>query len=104
MSNVLETIPQVGDGATVYVGSDRYPATVIAVEFFKTGKRVGQVREVAVRWDKATVVPSDRPWYDPEWDIQPNPDGRVESYTVDAKGNIRGVGFGHRTKYSDPSF
>lgn len=43
--------PAVGAGATLSVGSDRYPYTIREVETFKTGKRAGQVRAVLASLD-----------------------------------------------------
>ena len=41
---------QVGDPATHRVGSDRYASVVTEVEYFKSGKRAGQVKAVTARW------------------------------------------------------
>jgi hypothetical protein len=52
-------------GATLLVGSDRYPYTVMDAEYFKTGKRAGQVRAVLATLDDfrapdTFIVRSDR--------------------------------------------
>ena len=42
------TVPEVGMGATVGVGSDRYPATIIEVNKGKDGV----VTSFAIQWDR----------------------------------------------------
>ena len=40
---------EIGMGATLVVGSDRYPFVITAIRYFKSGARVGQPREVDAR-------------------------------------------------------
>lgn len=49
-------VPEVGMGATVCVGPDRYAATVVEVKLFKTGTRRGEPREITVEFDQEGEV------------------------------------------------
>jgi len=93
----------IGDGATYFVGSDRYPYTI--VEISKTGKTVKVQRDNA----KNTVA-----WPDQEWKFTANPDAPIETLTKRSDGayrqkgtrKCRGVGWNlnGRDKYLNPSF
>jgi hypothetical protein len=80
---------KVGMGATELFWSDRHAVTIIAVRYFKSGKRKGQVKEVDVQTDTATRVDgfgmSDQQTYEYTRD----PYGIVSTYRVDAKGRYR---------------
>lgn len=52
----MTTTPVVGMGVTIDNWSDRYPATVTEVRYFKSGARKGQPREVTVQRDTWKVV------------------------------------------------
>jgi hypothetical protein len=99
-------VPEVGMGATVAFGSDRYPATVIKVVPFKSGARAGQLREVLVQFDKAKVVGGK--WPDFEYEYETDPVGRELWFVAKANGKFTcngiQIGFGHRVRYNDPHF
>lgn len=100
---------KVGDGATEYIGSDRYPATVIAVS--KSGKTV------TIQRDEGYMVKGNFMQGDYEVGFKANPNGRVvqlrqykESedapglwYVVGHKHDTM-IGLGRRSYYLDPSF
>jgi hypothetical protein len=98
--------PELGSGATVAIGSDRYPATVIDIVLFKSGTRVGEIREVLVQFDATEVVGGK--WPDLEYKYTPDSQGRQLWFHVKANGKFTcngiGIGFGHRRKYHDPHF
>jgi len=99
-----EQPPKVGDGATEFVGSDRYPYTVIKVH---DGKRP----TLTLRKDRATRA-DDRGWFteQQDWNIEEDPDGREVVVTLRKDGrwrqraNGRLFSIGSRRKYRDPSF
>ena len=99
-------VPKVGMGATVGIGTDMYPATVIFVVPFKTGAKAGSVREVQVQFDRSTVVGGT--WPDLQYEYSPEPSGRLLWFRVNTKGQFRcngiRIGFGHRRRYNDPHF
>ena len=103
------TIPEVGMGATVGVGSDRYPATIIEVNKGKDG--VGT--SFAIQWDSHKRVGGEFPYY--KYECKPNSNGRITYYTLRKTGRYKqkgwalrspggGIGIGHRRYYQDPSF
>lgn len=112
MSNVEKNangIPvlNVGDGVTMNIGSDRYPATVIAVS--KSG------RKVTVQHDTATATEDSNYYGDQSYTYEANPNGRIAefSYRTSAKGFVqKGEAISYyatclsqgRRRYSDPSF
>lgn len=106
MSATSVSIPEIGMGATIAIGTDRYPATVVHVSLFKTGLRQGQVRQVTVQQDTATV--SGGTWPNLEYEYNPDPNGRVFVYTVDNRGKLFSHGarllLGYRRRYNDPHF
>jgi hypothetical protein len=98
--------PKVGDGATMAIGSDRYPGTVIEVS--KSG------HTVKVRSDNYKLVGGSALSEDQRYEFTPNPNGAVEVFTRRKNGryvrkgeSFRGglrASFGHRDAYSDPHF
>jgi hypothetical protein len=98
----------IGTGATYRVGSDSYPATVIGWKEYKSGARVGEVRDILVQTDIATV--SGGQWPDVDYEYTPNPDGRVLTFRRDKKnrfillGGGSGLSIGTRRRYNDPHF
>jgi hypothetical protein len=106
MTTTSVSIVEVGMPATLSVGSDRYPATVIGVTHFKSGARAGEVRTVTIQQDTATV--SGGVWPDLEYEYSPNPDGRILLFFADSKGRFKTDGYrlalGHRRRYNDPHF
>lgn len=102
MSVTSVALPEVGAPATMVVGSDRYPATVVDVLTFKTGKKAGELRAVIVQWDSYKAVGG--VWPDLEYEFDRNFDGRITQINTDAKGRLRGVYIGRRDRYNDPHF
>jgi hypothetical protein len=99
-----DAIPGVGDAATIHAGSDRYPGTVLRVDF----DRDGEVKRILVQEDAWWVIRghgddgSARYGYRPdsqgrEWNVQRRPNGTWHTGTWS-------VTFGSRSRYSDPSF
>lgn len=109
--NTLQThrnfvIPVVGQGATVSIGSDCYPATVIEVS--------KNLRTVTIQMDTYTPAPGYEYFGNQVHEFFPNPDGAIEIWTLRnhgryaKKGSKKGSGFclslNGRRAYSDPSF
>lgn len=102
---------QIGAGANYKIGSDYYAEEVIAVEYYKTGKRAGQVKAVVTRrpkvnWDYG----QDFGVYD-QSAFTPNPDGAISRFTMRNDGMLRPEGsdygrlsIGRYEEYRDPSF
>lgn len=98
-------IPVVGMGATYYIGSDRYPYTIIAVN--KTGKTI------CVQRDKATPAEGYDYYSKQVYNYTPNLLGDIEVYTLRKNGRFYRQGetskygclvIGKRNQYQDPSF
>lgn len=114
MTNVKETqLPKVGDGATVYLWSDRKPYTVIEVDEEK--KIVTIQEDYSIRSDKNGMSEEQ------DYEFQRNPDGSIAYYKLTKNGYVgiyknketgrwnksstqRGVRFGFRDRYYDYSF
>jgi hypothetical protein len=96
--------PVVGDEATYSVGSDSYPATVVAVS--KSGHRV------TLQDANWTVTSGSMHDGSAQYSYEANPSGPTRVATRRANGDYRlqgwdrggFVGFGHRRMYHDPSF
>ena len=95
-------IPKVGDGATLVVGSDRYPATVI---------RTTPKGTVWIQEDDAVCLSGNA--YNSEsqdWACTPNPGGAIRRCSPSKKypGRWTASGtpvyMGSRRRYNDPSF
>ena len=100
----METpMPKVGDLATMAVGSDRYPYTVIAVSLHK---------HVVTLQSRAYHRLDDRGAFteDQEYETMENLDGSIEKATLRKNGAYRimcgmcPVYFGHATVHRDPHF
>jgi len=95
-------LPTVGMGATIHVGSDSYPATVIQVT--RNGKRVVIQEDIAIRIDNNGMSESQ------EYTYEPNPQGTIHIVTLRKDGRYRESGtttpvsIGFRRKYYDFSF
>jgi hypothetical protein len=93
--------PEVGDGATYYVGSDAFPATIVEVK--KNGR-------VVIREDKANLVKGDCAGGEQQWECTSNPEGELEICYKNSKGywkilgSGRSVQLGIRRRYHDPHF
>tara|TARA_R100001510_G_scaffold48859_1_gene46917 strand:+ start:466 stop:786 length:321 start_codon:yes stop_codon:yes gene_type:complete len=106
MSDSFENIRfKVGDGATIFVGSDRYAATVVEVS--KTGHRV------IVQRDSATLVGGNFFGTVQEHEFRRNPDGKKTTFTRRRDGGYREQGCHYngarflgagRDQYRDPHF
>ena len=103
MTTTTQT-PVVGDPATYSVGSDSYPATVVAVS--KSGHRV------TLQDDDWKVVSGSMVDGSAKYTYSPYPQGPTRVATRRADGSYRlvgwssggWVGFGRRVKHYDPSF
>ena len=105
MQMAEQVTPEVGMGATYYVGSDRYPFTIVEVVNEKT--LVIQADEFK-RIDKNGFSESQ------EYTYSPNPEARKIVITKRKTGRWvekgqssdcgSGYGIGHRRAYQDPSF
>ena len=97
MTNLPE---KADDAATLYLGSDRYPYTVIARS--KTGHKI------TLREDKATRIDSNGQSESQTYEYHPDPAGQVVVAYRDIRGQYHVkhslVGLGSRVKYLDPSF
>jgi len=50
--------PEVGQGATILGWTDRYPATIVKVEYYKSGPQKGKASAVWITADEATRIDS----------------------------------------------
>jgi hypothetical protein len=96
------SIPEVGMGATICVGSDRYPATIIQVT--QNGKRI------VIQEDKATRIDNNGFSEQQEYIIQPDLNGTIHIASLRKDGRYHEVGgatpitVGVRSKYYDFSY
>lgn len=101
-SNTSEVIPRVGMGATLYIGSDREPATVIQVTH--NGRRVVIQEDNSIRTDNNGMSEIQ------EYEYERNDKGTIHIATKRKNGVFRLVGgqvlvvLGERRKYYDYSF
>lgn len=102
--------PEVGQGATICMWSDRHPATVVAVLRFKTGPKTGQVRGVEVTGDSWKIVKGSEQDGSAQYTYTSNPDAPRRTFLVDQHGRYveKGGGdrlsLGGRDRHYDPSF
>jgi hypothetical protein len=105
-------MPKVGDGATILMFSDRRPATITAVEVFKTGERKGQLKSVTVREDEAIVVSGNVQDGSAKYEFKPIEDHPTKTFTMNKRGQLVDspgqhswkLRPGNRDCYSDPSY
>lgn len=97
------TVPEVGMGCTMGIGSDSYAGTIIEVS--RTGHRV------VVQQDKATRTDNNGMSESQEYSYERNPNGKKDVFTRRRNGRYLGVGttyfylgLGYRRQYQDPSF
>jgi hypothetical protein len=104
--------PEVGMGATLAVGSDRYPYTIVRVTLNSMTKKASIIE---LREDKAILLKPGGPFIeDQEYRYEPDDEGRSLVARKRKDGNWyversrgRGAGLiyiGDRRKYRDPSF
>lgn len=98
-------LPVVGQGATMRVGSDSYPGTVISVK----------PKVVVIQEDKWKAAPGYDYYSNQVYTYEPNPKGSLHTYTLRKNGRWVpkgsglyqpgcGVSFKGRCYYQDPSF
>lgn len=102
--------PEVGQGATICMWTDRQPVTVVAILRFKSGPKAGQIRGVEVTDDSWTVVKGSEHDGSAQYTYTSNPDGPRKAFLIDQygryvrKGGGDRLSLGRRERYSDPSF
>lgn len=102
IENGLDAVPKVGDGATIFLWSDRHAATVVDVS--PTGKTVYLTRDTARVVDGSAMDGSAK------YTFTPNPNGPRVKVTKDKSGlwgvvgTRDGVRFGTKSEYRDPHF
>lgn len=103
MNQNQNNVPKVGDGATMSVGSDCYPATVVKVS--PSGKTVEIQMDEYTRYDLGGPFTEDQ-----RYNYHRNPNGGIRIVRMTKRGwrigGQRGtpVSFGTRRAYQDPSF
>ena len=105
MTNKTPQTPEVGMGATLRVGSDCYPHTI--VEILST-------KAIEIQRDHSVMAPEGNYFGDQVWNITSDPDGVTEVYTLRRNGkwhlkgqpmtNYGGLRIGNRRRYEDPHF
>ena len=96
--------PEVGMGATILMHSDRHAATIIEVEYFKTGPRAGQAKAVTVQRDTAQRVDSNGMSDAQTYVYLPNPNGATTRFTLRKGGRWEAYGFSLGIGYRDEHF
>lgn len=94
----------IGVGATVSIGSDCYPATIIHVD----------ARSISVQMDHATEAEGYDYYQNQVHDFAPNPKGEIKVFTLRRGGRYAELGspvgrgynlqIGERRQYRDPDF
>lgn len=111
MSDVIEILPEttsshivVGTAATMVVGSDRYPATIVDVQL--NGRRIVIQEDGHRGTDK-----HEGPFGNQDYEYFTNPNGQKIVYTLRKNGEYKRMGSNHgnifigsRRYYYDPSF
>lgn len=98
----IEYRPEVGDGATISIGSDRFPATI--VEVLENGK-------VRIQQDNYKLVSGTEQDGSAVYSYSPDKDGNKYLCYQDQRGNWKvwgdlnkHVALGSRRRYNDPHF
>lgn len=100
--STTSNLPELGMGATIQVGSDSYPGTIIQIT--RNGKRIVVQEDLATRTDSNGMSECQ------EYTYQPNPNGAIHIATLRKDGRYRITGcktpisIGFRRKYYDFSF
>ncbi len=102
-------MPKAGDGATVLMWSDRYPATILRVQTFKSGSRKGELNRVTVQRDIATIVSGSQQDGSARYEYERDETGPVDYFRMNNKGQLVSpsgykLRIGSREKYYDPHF
>lgn len=99
----MATAIEIGVGATLCVGSDRYPYFVSGVT--PSGKTVYAIQA------EFKGAPGHNYYGDQKWEITPRPDGKPEAFTLRKNGRYVRKGdqsstlhIGKAIAYQDPSF
>ena len=91
------------NGATLGVGSDRYPYTILT----------RTERKITAQKDSFRAAPGSDYFGEQKWDITPNPNAEIETFTLRKNGKWIKVGDsmkgcrlnpGNRSAYKDPCF
>jgi hypothetical protein len=114
MNRIMESAkpahPEVGMGATITMYSDRYPATIVGVELFKSGPNKGTASVIRVQEDDAVRTDKNGMSEDQDYDYTPNTNNPIITFTrrkngsFTEKGRTSGLIVGRRDKYYDFSF
>lgn len=96
---MLKTLPKIGDGVTLQIGSDSYPGTIIAVT----------PKTIMVQEDRAIGITGTYFSEIQEWQITPDANGRVFRARWSEKhqryqDHGTPIYVGHRRRYNDPCF
>lgn len=95
-------IPKEGDGATIQVGSDRYPYTIIGI--YRNG------RNIVLQMDKYTRTDNNGMSESQTYSFERDKDGEIQTATLRKDGSYRLMGskipvwIGSRYAYYDYSF
>lgn len=107
MADLLSNIES-GYAATVGVGSDRYPATVIEVKRYKSGALKGAVSEITVQEDVAHLVSGSEADGSAQYNYTTNENGEVTTFRPRKNRLVwkstggRVLYLGARRRYYDP--
>lgn len=99
---ITSDMPTIGMGATIRIGSDSYPATIIQVT--RNGRRIVLQEDNATRTDNNGLSELQ------EYTYETNSNGTTHIATLRKDGRYRLTGgqipvsLGNRRKYLDPSF
>lgn len=100
--------PEVGDGATLVMWTDRYAYTVVEVEYYKSGAKKGQVSAVIATEDKATRTDGNGMSECQAYEYETDPNATRERFTLRKDGKFKGergvLYVGKRETYHDFSF
>jgi hypothetical protein len=101
-----------GTGGTVSGWCDRHAVTVLSHTVFKSGPFKNTVRTITVQRDQSVLLDNGGHgiYGQQEYDFCPDPNGAIETFTVDKRGAFKSKGkystlhVGSRAAYMNPSF
>lgn len=102
--------PAVGMGATILMWTDRKPATIVAIDRFKSGPHKGEVSRVHVQEDRATRTDTNGMSECQSYAFTPNYAAPVQTFKRMGDGGFKtsasgtALRIGERDKYHDFSF